>query len=168
MESQGQNNNNNGFMRDIFNTTKNTYIEANEPPIFNNRRGYSLKGIIQETPMSNLFFSDMNIQIIQWTIRYRIFTEKEKKISYQSPNELFIIMRSIYLQYANSVVNSTDMIQNLKTLNKMVVDYTVKNVSDQLDQYDNYITKISNAPIPMAHPTYENKRNFTYDSSNLI
>ena len=77
-------------------------------------------------------------------------------------------MRSIYLQYANSVVNSTDMIQNLKTLNKMVVDYTVKNVSDQLDQYDNYITKISNAPVPMAHPTYENKRNFTYDSSNLI
>ena len=118
--------------------------------------------------MSNLFFSDMNIQIIQWTIRYRIFTEKEKKISYQSPNELFIIMRSIYLQYANSVVNSTDMIQNLKTLNKMVVDYAVKNVSDQLDQYDNYITKISSAPIPLAHPSYENGNNYTYDMSNII
>ena len=77
-------------------------------------------------------------------------------------------MRSIYLQYANSVVNSNEILTNLKTLNKMVVDYTVKNVGEQLDQYDNYITKISNAPIPLSHPVYENKRNFTYDSSNLL
>jgi len=166
MEAEG--NSNNGFMRDIFHTTSNQYIEANEPPIFNNRKSYSLKGIIQETPLSNLFFSDINVQTIQWTIRYRVYTEKGKKISYQSPNEVFIIMRSIYLQYANSVVNSNEILTNLKNLNKMVVDYTVKNVGEQLDQYDNYITKISNAPIPLSHPVYENKRNFTYDSSNLL
>ena len=160
--------NENGFMRDIFNTTENQYIEVNEPVIFNNRREYSLKGIIQETPMSNLFFSDMNIQVIQWTIRYQVFQSKNKRISYQSQNELFVIMRSIYLQYANSIVNSKDMLENIKTLNKMVVDYTVKNVSDQLDQYDNYIEKISSAPIPLAHPVYENKNNFTYDTSNIL
>ena len=160
--------NENGFMRDIFDTTKNKYIEFNEPPIFNNRTEYSLKGIIQETPLSNLFFSDMNIKTLQWTIRYRIFKTKNKKISYQSEKELFVIMRSIYLQYANSIVNSKEMLQNLKTLNKMVIDYTVKNISDQLDQYDNYITKISSAPIPLAHPSYENKTNFTYDTSNFF
>ena len=160
--------NENGFMRDIYHTTRNQYIEVNEPSIFNNRREYSLKGIIQETPMSNLFFSDMNIRSLQWTIRYRIFKEKNKKISYQSENELFVIMRSIYLQYANSIVNSKEMLTNLRTLNKMVIDYTVKNVSDQLDQYDNYITKISSAPIPLAHPQYENGNNYTYDMSNLI
>ena len=118
--------------------------------------------------MSNLFFSDINIKSIQWTIRYRIFQEKDKKISFQSRNELFVIMRSIYLQYANSIVNSKEMLENLKTLNKMVVDYTVKNVGDQLDQYDNYITKISTAPIPLAHPSYENRNNYTYDMSNTI
>ena len=160
--------NQNGFMRDIYHTTKNQYIETNEPLIFNNRREYSLKGIIQETPMSNLFFSDANVKIIQWTIRYRIFKEKNKKISYQSQNELFVIMRSIYLQYANSIVNSKEMLTNLRTLNKMVIDYTVKNVSDQLDQYDNYITKISSAPVPLEHPRYENGNNYTYDMSNIL
>ena len=34
--------NENGFMRDIYHTTKNQYIETNEPSIFNNRREYSL------------------------------------------------------------------------------------------------------------------------------
>ena len=45
--------NQNGYMRDIYHTTKNQYIETNEPHIFNNRREYSLKGIIQETPMTD-------------------------------------------------------------------------------------------------------------------
>ena len=143
-------------------------MEVNEPSIFNNHREYSLKGIIQDTPMSNLFFSDMNKKAIQWTIRYRVFTEKNKKISYQSDNDVFIIMRSIYLQNANSIVNSSSMLENLKTLNKMVVDYAVKNVSDQLDQYDNYIEKISSAPIPLAHPQFENSGNYTYDTSNIL
>ena len=39
--------NENGFMKDIFQTTKNNYMEVNEPIIFNNRESYGLKGIIQ-------------------------------------------------------------------------------------------------------------------------
>ena len=34
--------------------------------------------------------------------------------------------------------------------------------------FDNYITKISSAPIPIAHPRYENGNNYTYDMSNII
>jgi len=166
--SSTQNNNGNGFMRDIYHTTKSQFVEENIPTMFKNKREYSLKGIIQETPLSNLFFSDMNTQTIQWTIRYRIFKEKNKTISFQSENDIFIIMRSIYLQYANSVVNSSSMLENIKTLNKMVVDYAVKNVGDQLDQYGNYIDKISNAPIPLAHPSYQNSNNYTYDMSNIL
>ena len=168
MPSAPEPQNENGFMRDIYYTTKNVFVEENEPMIFNNKRQYSLKGIIQETPMSNLFFSDMNTKTIQWTIRYRVFKEKNKTISFKSEKDMFIIMRSIYLQYGNSIVTSDKMLENLRTLNKMVVDYAVKNVSDQLDQYDNYITKISSAPIPLAHPSYENGNNYTYDMSNII
>ena len=163
-----QQSNNNGFMRDIYHTTRNEYMENNEPIIFNNRREYSLKGIIQETPLSNLFFSDMNVKVLQMTIRYKIFTDKSKTIAYQSENELIVIMRSVYLQYANSVLTSDKLLENIQTLNKMVVDYSVKNISDQLDQYDEYINKISSAPVPLEHPRYENRNNFTYDSSNFI
>jgi len=160
--------NNNGYMRDIYQTTRNEYMEHNEPVIFNNKRSYSLKGIIQETPMSNLFFSDLNVKAIQMTIRYRIFTEKEETIGFQSENELFVIMRSIYLQHANSVLTSDKMLGNLQTLNGMVVTYSVKNIGDQLDQYRGYLTKISSAPVPMEHPRSANTDSYTYDMSNII
>jgi hypothetical protein len=160
--------NENGFMKDIFQTTKNNYLEVNEPIIFNNRRSYSLKGIIQETPMSNLFFSDININVIQMTIRYHIFQDKNKRIGYQSENELFTVMRSIYLQYANSVLTSDKMLSNLRTLNKAVVDYCIGNIGDQLDQYDAYLEKISSASVPMDRPQVSNTDSWTYDMSNII
>jgi|TARA_B110000967_G_C18802493_1_gene519251 hypothetical protein len=159
---------NNGYMRDIYQTTRNDYIDNNEPMIFNTRRSYSLKGIIQETPMSNLFFSDMNVKVIQMTIRYLVYEGKEKNIGFQSENELFAIMRSIYLQNANSILTSDKMLTNLRVLNKMVVDYSVKNIGDQLDQYDGYLKKISIAPVPMEHPRAGNTDSYTYDMSNIM
>ena len=159
---------NNGYMRDVYKTTRNDYIDHNEPVIFNTRRSYSLKGIIQETPMSNLFFSDLNVKAIQMTIRYLIHESKAKMIGYQSENELFVIMRSIYLQNANSILTSDKMLTNLRVLNKMVVDYSVKNIGDQLDQYDGYLQKISRAPVPMEHPRAGNTDGYTYDISNIM
>jgi hypothetical protein len=167
--------NNNGYMRDIYQTTRNEYIETNEPMIFNNKRSYSLKGIIQETPMSNLFFSDVNVNAIQMTIRYRIFTEKKKTIGYQSEKELFAVMRSIYLQHANSVITSDKMIgifdpaiENITSLNEKVVTYSVENISVQIDQHDEYLVKISSAPVHMDHPRAGNTDSYTYDMSNII
>ena len=46
----------NGFIRDIYNTTQNEYIEKNEPVLFNNHKSYSLQGIIEPTQTSDLFF----------------------------------------------------------------------------------------------------------------
>ena len=157
----------NGFMKDIFNTTRNEYIENNEPRIFNTNMEYSLKGIIEDTPLSNLFFSNMNINVIQMTVRFQINQKANKKIAYQSEQELFIIMRSIYLQYANSVVNSTDILQNIQTLNKMVVNYCVEKVVEQLNQYDGYLQKISSAPTPLEHPK-QTRTSYTYDMTNIL
>ena len=58
--------------------------------------------------------------------------------------------------------------ENLQKLNKMVVDYCVQNVSDQLEQYTNYMLKISNLPPPMSRPQYSPNKNTTFDSSNLL
>ena len=77
-------------------------------------------------------------------------------------------MRSIYLQNANSVLTSDKMLTNLKTLNEKVVSYSVKNVSDQIDQYDGYLEKISSAPVPMEHPRQANTDSYTYDMSNIM
>ena len=42
-----------------------------------------------------------NINIIQDTIRYRVYSNTQQTISRQSENELAIIMRSILLQFGN-------------------------------------------------------------------
>ena len=50
----------------------------------------------------------------------------------------------------------------------MVIEYCVKRVIEELEQYQVYLSKISGLPHPMDHPKYENKDNKTYDSSNIL
>jgi hypothetical protein len=110
----------------------------------------------------------MNIDAIQKTLRYHIYKLTQKEIAYQSETDLFIIMRSMYLQYANSFVHKDELVDSVRKLNEKVIDYSVPNVKDQLDQHDGYMKKISNAPVPLEHPQYVNKQNYTYDTSNLF
>ena len=57
-------------------------------------------------------------------------------IDYQSTQELFIVMRSILLQHANFKINQQKLFDEFGKLNKMVVDYCVKEVSSNVQQYD--------------------------------
>ena len=43
----------------------------------------------------------MNTKVIQDTIRYRVFKETNKVISEQDSDKLYIVMRSILLQFGN-------------------------------------------------------------------
>ena len=77
-------------------------------------------------------------------------------------------MRSIFLQYGNSLVSSNDIVEHLQYLNNKVVDFSVKQIVNQVQQYGGYLDKLSTLPTPIEHPIYDNKRNFTYDVSNLL
>lgn len=158
----------NGLVQDVNRMTNKDYTKRMEPLLFNNHAEYSLKGIIEQTPMSQIFFSNMNVHGIQSTIRYRIFKMKNVRISPQSENELFTVMRSIYLQFANSFVLSDDIVGEIRSLNEKVIEYCVGNIEEQLKQYEGYKQKLAFLPVPLEHPIYDNKRSFTYDSSNLI
>ena len=158
----------NGLVQDIDRVTRREYANKMNPIMFDNHGEYSLKGIIEQTPMSQIFFSPMNVNGIQSTIRYRIFKTNNVTISAQSENELFIVMRSIYLQYGNSHVLSDDIVKEIRRLNEKVIEYCISNIEEQLKQYQGYKQKISSLPIPLEHPIYDNKKNFTYDSSNLL
>ena len=164
---QGQNN---GLIRNV-NTPSTLSIFSIDGDIYSdydNYNEYSLKGIQESSPMSVIFFSDSNVEALQKTIRFEVYKTKRKVISEQSPNELYTVMRSIYLQHANSRSSTNKFMDNLQKLNQMVVDYCVKNVSDQLAQYTNYIIKISNLPPLMKRPQYSPNKNTTVDSSNIL
>tara|TARA_Y100000389_G_scaffold43581_1_gene38230 strand:+ start:761 stop:1270 length:510 start_codon:yes stop_codon:yes gene_type:complete len=161
---------NNGLIRNI-NTPSTLSIFSSDGDIYSeydNYNEYSLKGIQESSPMSVIFFSDSNVEALQKTIRFEIYKIKQRIISEQSPNELYTVMRSVYLQNANSRSSTNKFMKNLQILNKMVVDYCVQNVSDQLEQYTNYMLKISNLPSLMERPEYSPNKNTTVDSSNLL
>ena len=110
----------------------------------------------------------MNVKAIQDTLRYRVYQNTDQVISEQSSNDLFIIMRSIMLQYANFRVGVDNIVDEIRRLNSKVLDYAVENVSSNVKQHQGYVEDLSKLPVPMDMPVYHNKRNFSYDISNLL
>ena len=137
--------------------------------IRNDTRELGVKGIVEETVLSDTFFSEMNTKVIQDTIRYRVYKNTDFIVDYQSPQELFIIMRSILLQHANFKIGQRELIQEIKKLNKLVVDYSVKEVSSNVTQYQGYLNDIKKLPTPLDRPSFDPATgNRSYDMSNHI
>ena len=164
MENYG----NNGLVPNIGqigNITKN--IE--EKSMFGDYGKNSVKDIFEESPVSNIFFSQGNIENIQKLIRYRVNKETGKVIDRQSNNNLVIIMRSIFLQYGDASLTTKEaLIKEIRNLNDRVANFSVDRIVSQLGQHDTYLKDISSMPRPLDHPKYDNKRNYTYDTSNII
>ena len=160
---------NNGRVGDIELIENDKFVPTESDIVINkDNKINSVKGIIENTALNDLFFSDMNVNAIQKTIRYNVFNATDKVISDQSENTLFIIMRSILLQFGNFRVSTENLIGEIRDLNQRVVDYCSENISSNTLQYLGYIKDLGNLPTPMDRPVYHNKQNFTYDISNLL
>jgi len=168
---------NNGLLGDIRNTTYpenyyNVLDYKNSPEtssLKNCNTQDALKGILDETLLSNTFFSTGNIQNIQNMIRYYFFKEKNKVISEQNNNELLTIMRGIYLKYSNSAANSIEEIKKeVQEINKVVTEYSLKQIYINYDMYNRYISDLESLPQPMDLPQMPEKTNYTYDTSNIL
>lgn len=109
----------------------------------------AVQGHTAPNEVSNLFFSCNNIDALQDGIRYRIYKETNGKhvIGRQSDQDLKIIMRSIYLQYSKNL--PTNVISQVKELNALVLDWSVKEVLSNLKQYDTYRKDVSTLPVPL-------------------
>lgn len=122
------------------------------------------KGILQQTEVTNVFFSKQNKAALQKRMKYEVYQQFNNTIiSDQSEEQLFIIMRSMLLQYGNLLNPNT--IEEVKKLNKYVLDFAVKRIIAELIQYTGYINKIDSTPNLMPLPDYTNKNNFTYSFS---
>jgi len=156
---------NNGRMHDIDKLIDDSII-SQETIIIDTQSTDSVKGILEETNLSRLFFSPQNIEALQSMIRFYVSKLTNGHIvSNQSPDELFIVMRSILLQYANFI--NTNVLQEIKRLNSKVVRICSDKVAQEVLQYNKYVVDLQNLPVPLDNPHYANKNNFTYDISNL-
>jgi hypothetical protein len=155
---------NNGRMSDLSNRLTDSALKT-DVIIFDTNSTDATKGIIEETNVTRILFSPQNMNAIQSIIRYRVHKNIGTHISKQSENDLYVIMRSIALQYGNFVVS--DPISEVKRLNQLIVSECVDNIITNYRQYDNYLEDLQNLPSPLDNPHYANKNNFTYSSDNL-
>ena len=159
---------NNGRVHDIKKETKRELPTNNDRIMVKDNQESSIRGLLEDNPLNTLFFSDENINAIQMGLRYGVYKRIKKIISKPSENELYIIMRSIMLQYGNFQVSSEDLINEVRDLNSKVLVYAIDNISANTQQYIEYIDDLSKLKIPMDRPQYLNKNNYTYDMSNIL
>jgi hypothetical protein len=105
-------------------------------------------GYKTQNSVSDLFFSEKNINAIQEGIRYRVYVESNGQftIDRQSDQELKAVMRSIYLQYG---IGSMDCIGQVRSLNARVLQWVVPEVLNNLLQYSRYKQDASTLPMPL-------------------
>jgi hypothetical protein len=123
-------------------------IPANQCVTFRN----PTEGLWTDTDLSQVFFSQQNIQILQNGIRAGIYHRSNGQyvIGPQDCDSLKIIMRSVYLQHAANQPNNVT--QQVMELNKIVLNYCIQQVYSEAQGYMKYLDDASTLVVPIAHP----------------
>ena len=99
------------------------------------------------------YFTTCNVATLQEAIRKEVYIRSGSKkyvIDDQDVDELKMIMRGIYYQYAKN--NIFDVAGQVKELNKIVVDWAAPRILSEVDQYNYYLNDISHLPVPLMQP----------------
>jgi hypothetical protein len=111
----------------------------------------ALRGNWEVTALSKAFFSKENMIAIQNGIRKAVYDKSGPKkyvIDDQSADELTIIMRTMYLQYAQNL--PYDISGQVRDLNEKVLNWSAPHILSAVDHYNYYLNDISHMPIPLA------------------
>jgi hypothetical protein len=112
-----------------------------------------LRGNWDHTALSDTFFTRKNVDVIQAEIHkevYRISGPKKWDIGPQDVDEIKMIMRAMYLQYAKN--NKFDIEGQLAELNQLVIKWSVPRIMSEIEQYNYYLNDISHLPVPIQQP----------------
>ena len=129
-----------------------------------NTKNYSsldvMSGNWYDTELSNAFFSGKNMQILQNGIRAGVYNKSNQQyvVGEQNLDELQIIMRGLFLQYAKN--QPTGIARQISDLNKIVLDYAVNQVWSEAEGYMKYKRDASTLVVPLNLPilSYSNDK----------
>ena len=110
------------------------------------------EGLWDDTKLSEVFFSNYNIQILQNGIRAGVFQRSNGQytIGQQDCDSLKIVMRSVFLQNAsNKPFNIKGQVEQL---NNIVLNYCIQQVYSEAQGYMKYVDDVSTLVVPIAHP----------------
>lgn len=122
-----------------------------------------LTGTFERTRLSDTFFSQKNIQIIQNALRKGVHDKSNKKIliDEQPADQVVSVMRSMYYQHSKNLDNNIR--QQIEELNKYVIDFCVNQVFNEAVAYLKYKEDSSKMHVPMSNPLYSNKSDKTLE-----
>ena len=117
-----------------------------------------LAGDLECSLLSQVYFSKENIQIIQNGLRSGVFemSQQRYRIPNQNIDNLKIIMRSMFLQFAEH--KPDDITGQVETLNKIVLDYCVPQVYNEAVGYEKYTKDQSTLVVPLELPQYHDRQ----------
>lgn len=113
----------------------------------------AMVGMQENSILATNYFSEANVQILQNGLRAGVYEMSNRKVVVppQNIDNLKIIMRSIYLQYAKH--SGSDSVKNqIEKLNRYVLDYAVPSVYNEAQGYLNYMRDQSTLVMPMERP----------------
>lgn len=113
-----------------------------------------LRHLPSSSPVSDVFFSDANLDALQEGLRYLVYVRSDREfvIDRQDDTELQIIMRSVYLQYARNA--SADVLEQVRELNALVLDEATPRVLVLVRQHRTYQAQVAQLPAVMDHAKY--------------
>tara|TARA_Y100001980_G_C14303192_1_gene129949 strand:- start:53 stop:550 length:498 start_codon:yes stop_codon:yes gene_type:complete len=128
----------------------------------------ALRGNWSETPLSLLFFSKENINLLQNSIKKGVYelSKQQYVIGDQNSDELKIIMRSIFLQESINLPN--DITNQIRGLNEKVIHYCVKQVYEAAVGYIKYKRDVSNPPSIIQHPINSSYKGNTLEFKSFV
>lgn len=106
-------------------------------------------GLRQEnSPLGDIFFSTTNLDALQGAIRTRVYIQSGRQhvISRQSDTEVKIVMRAMFLSYAQ---HRTDTLQEVRELNARVLDFCVPQILNEISMYLHYRKDVSVMSEPL-------------------
>jgi hypothetical protein len=113
---------------------------------------------MENSPVSELYFSRENMKRIQKQIKREVYNESEGKFNLkrdQDETDLLVAMRAVFLDNAKNL--PTNIVRQVKELNKLTLDYIIPDMMTNIKQQVGYLRDISRPPDPIARPINVNR-----------
>ena len=128
------------------------YKNNNEKQNLCNYATEAISHTTNRTPLSDLFFSQQNMDIVQLGMRNMILnkTNGAYNIGKQNETELKIIMRAMFIQHAKYRTDIPVNVQ-IQEINRQVLNFAVPRIISSLNMKRKYLQDIQQLPMPLEH-----------------
>ena len=128
------------------------YKNNNEKQNLCNYATEAISHTTNRTPLSDIFFSQQNMDIVQLGMRNMILnkTNGAYNIGKQNETELKIIMRAMFIQHAKYRTDIPVNVQ-IQEINHEVLNFAVPRIISSLNMKRKYLQDIQQLPMPLEH-----------------